>query len=444
MKAAASVDISDSSLRFMMAQHTRYPPMTGLVDEHFDIFPVKQREPFDGAPVPDRADLDDLWQFGRPVWRSIQSMSGPDAKYQWAAAKLMCATDVSTLPAKVSPSASEFRETGMPRLLAILFARVAGLIIPSTQAEAMVASHMATAINYVDGSIVARYFSEPALAEGSKFVLRQMRWTMCAPEFVNSICTEMSKSPPHAGDLGEMAACMILLQVMDGADLRPTPSISAAEFLGRLVGPSWQEELRLRLCPGGAVTRSAATRDGAKFFFSMSHGMVSYNHFVRVKDVPQAATEQEWPKVLRWAWARQAAIICAAGQDLIDLVIPILHKVEDGKWLLGCLMVQVKNTEDLCPPPCQGFVLGWNRKEGGDMFPGAYVGLRLRSSDVEQHQTWNVTVSDSTPAFRANSFECLPCLDPGQRQALHNLCTLHRKPTNWVEGDLYNRPSEWH
>lgn len=418
----------------------RYDPMTGLVDEHMDIFPKDHRAPFDSSREridgDERIDSDDVWQYGRPVWKSIQGKEEQEAKYHWAAAKLLCTTKVSSVNVK---------SLSKPQLLAILFSRVAGFLVPTERAEAMVASHMATAISYNDTGILAQYISEPALAEGSKHVLRHLGWTMCAKEFVDRICAEMSKSPPNAGDLGELVACMLLLHVGDSfPDSKLATSIGAAKFLDRLVGNDWQDRLQDRLSSGGHDTRQAGKRRSNKFVQAMQRGLVSFNHFVRVKHVTKDKAKSEWPKLLRWAWARQAAIICAAGQAGIDLVIPIFYEVTaDGTWALGCFIVQVKNTDDLCPTEAQASVIGWSSVDD-DVFAGIYLGLRLRTSTSPTHTAWTADMSGPTPALIANSFECLAFLSAEDRTALANLGSLHKKSTVWVENERYNSSSEFY
>eukprot|EP00961_Rhodomonas_salina_P295557 3935568-Rhodomonas_salina.1 len=164
--------------------------MTGLVDEHTDLFP--QQEPTSAGSVinGERTMCDKAWQLGRPLWSSVKldTDDGVENKAHWAARKLFGGKQIG--------QSCNFTEQ---QALALLFSRVAGLVIPGKLAEHMVESHMATAVEFVkqSKSLYAQYVSEPALAQGSRFILDKSAQTLCSATFLSRVHAALSSAPPN-------------------------------------------------------------------------------------------------------------------------------------------------------------------------------------------------------------------------------------------------------
>jgi hypothetical protein len=174
------------------------------LQEHSDIFPNEGCLVRVDKGI--RTDCAHAWQLGRPLWAAVDVEQGAPIRNKaiWAARKLLCTTQAQL-------AGGEERKK---QVLALLFSRVAGFVLPQDKAECLVASHMATALSYEDGFIRAQYMSEPALAEGAKHVMESNGLRLCST-ILDEVGSVLSSSPPHAGDLGELAACALLLQTYD-------------------------------------------------------------------------------------------------------------------------------------------------------------------------------------------------------------------------------------
>lgn len=429
--ASPSLGASDDSARFMDASFPDHDPMTGLVEEHTDLFP--QQEPSYQQPTSvgsvingERTMCYKAWQLGRPLWSSVKldTDDGVGNKAHWAARKLFGGKQIG--------KSCDFTES---QALALLFSRVAGLVIPGKLAEHMVESHMATAVEFVkqSKSLYAQYVSEPALAQGSRFILDKSDQTLCSDTFLSRVRAALSSAPPNPGDLGELAACALLLHAYDTREKTkktadPLAScVSVPDFLDALVGSSWKFLLEQAL--SASKTRQGSVLKGLKnpFFDRLGSGFVSYNHFVRVGHIDNL----EWPRLLYWAWERHAAIICPPGFPGVDLVIPIWYEGSDVSTKVGALPIQVKNT--LAAFPSANLLHGSEAigfKHDSAIFPGVFIGLRMQhEKGCAAKQLWKAFVlgtDEFTPALIAGDLACIACLEAAAVDELVSLCNLHR------------------
>lgn len=478
-RATPSLAASHESARFIEAAVQDYLPITGLVQEHTDIFPS---EKFVGhVEKGKRMDCSKAWQLGRPLWAAVEVEQGAPARNKavWAARKLLCTTQTQL---DAGPKRRQ-------QMLALLYSRVAGFVLPKEQAEGLVASHMATALAYEDGFILAQYMSEPALAEGAKYVTEINKIRLCAT-VLDEVSSVLSPAPPHPGDLGELGACALLLQAYDDCDRESDVSeddramkgnilrtwektdplsscITVASFLNCLVGT---ETRSWKLALGEAFPRETRTRKGIAchgrselFLNKLGGGYVSFNHFVRVGHIDNLS----WPRLLTWAWERHAAIICPHGFPGVDLVIPIWYtSADDGSTRMGAVLVQVKNTDSPFPGPnylLGAEAIGFEAKDA--TFLGVFLGIRLRRNEEGQvlkrsakpsqnPLAWKASflgTTTRTPALIANDLDCIACLRDEDRTALASFCNLHRSRPEFVrerydsatgEFEVESRPHE--
>eukprot|EP00961_Rhodomonas_salina_P266459 3601940-Rhodomonas_salina.1 len=166
--------------------------------------------------------------------------------------------------------------------LAVVMSRIAGFTVPIQQAERLVRSHMAIAKNVVSGNQVqAGYVSEPVLAGGSKLLSAELGGFGCS-SMTKKLATCFSASPISAGDVGEIAAIVVLLKAMDMCCRQSNfqeellPACSLTNFLDTLLGEVWREKITTKL-------NNVDGFQPAEFLAALANQAVSFNHFFRIE-----------------------------------------------------------------------------------------------------------------------------------------------------------------
>jgi len=403
-------------MRFLDLLHGQLPAPTTAFTENLDVkmkYVVQPRKLSVALP---RDDYEFVVQYGRPLWQSLErgseSRTWTETLGVYAASKL--------LGGKKPHLASSWAKLTEAEFFAVLMSRIAGYVVPFEDAEKLVRSHMAIARKMSqEKCVVASYGSEPLLAGGSKELCLQMGGLACV-SMVQRLTRYYSKVPANGGDIGELAAAMILLKAMDkccentGHSERLFPACSVTTFLDVLLGSRWRTKVM------AAITSSSKFMDPNLFLEELKIGTVSFNHFFRISE-----SDIDWPAVLSAAHRRCGAIILPKGFLALDIVIPIAFP----NGLYSGIVIQVKNTAASFPAIHtlrRGFAFSFGSSNG--VVPGLFLGLRTVAGRNQYGRADVITRGGTALAgYVASSTLDLACLSPEEVDALEELCALHRE-----------------
>jgi len=263
-----------------------------------------------------------VWACGRPLWRTLQ---GAEAGWQGP---------IELVGLKLQGGA-ELTKLSLEGLCALTYCRVP-VLLPHIVALKAVRSHMATALKFESSTCIATYASEPALAAAAAAMCKKRPVSLRTR--LTALANVCSASPLSAGGVGEMLACVLLLEARDSCctNLKGDPfqAVDVGTFLEALA-----------MNPIAALQKELATTTFRDQEFNASNwslpgGAVRFNHFVHLD--PNASSVDE---VLRVAWSRCAAILLPPGWPAGDLLIPV-RTAGNAKAPLGGIIVQVKNWQD--------------------------------------------------------------------------------------------------
>eukprot|EP00026_Physarum_polycephalum_P002280 Phypoly_transcript_02286.p1 GENE.Phypoly_transcript_02286~~Phypoly_transcript_02286.p1 ORF type:complete len:530 (+),score=35.03 Phypoly_transcript_02286:893-2482(+) len=248
---------------------------------------------------------EDLFRLGRPLWGAYKESEADMIGF--AKVKLMGARDWKGCDNTATA-------------LAILSSRLALCVTPQAKiASQLVSMHMGTLVGVSPDRDYAfvYYPSEPILAEAAgKFMAEPEICAYCLRTLNQLISTHIVED---VGEMGELVACIILLQCFDACALRNERSavfsrsrVTVHDFLRCLSGKN--------LLVG-------------RVFDDLVAGELAFTHFVRIREFP---TQEQ----LKWAFERRVAFQLWHYAEAVDIIIPI--RLLDGTF--SVIVVQVKNT----------------------------------------------------------------------------------------------------
>lgn len=266
-----------------------------------------------------KSHLTYLYTLGRPLWaarlRAIEKQKR-DNSAEWYI-RAFATSKVMTVPEANTKGLLEIRH------LALFSYRINFNVVPVYDiAEELTSNYM----RYIYGVDESRVFvqthqpSEPILALTSQEQMTESSSTRA--EVVKAFYINIMKSTINLGDLGEIAAALVLLFAFDKAEQsgRPRP-IKVSTFLSTL----FSNDIAI------AIRERAMDRDGLRAIWE--EGVVFFNHFFRLDIDPDEY-------VLRMAFYRGCAIFPRAGYKGCDIIIPVFLP---NKNKMTYILVQVKN-----------------------------------------------------------------------------------------------------
>eukprot|EP00961_Rhodomonas_salina_P060679 814559-Rhodomonas_salina.2 len=381
---------NDPSLRGTLAKKKRFEPLSGLL-----------------------SNLDKVCR-GRPLWSQFRRESH-QARTAFAAEKLLCAP-----PQRGDPKLSSFAKCAMTLSRA-------PFVLPQHAAGDFVGSHMATVLGTGEKGIRAGYVSDPFLARGAAFAVRETEYAFS--ERLSDITKLFSRSVNNngsAGDVGELGVCMILAEAMDTARLSSEPDASLC--FAHSAAVKLHDFLRHLFIDDVDI---------ASFSEEDEESKVNFTHFTRV--FRSECLEQ--PEFLSKLWDREAGVICPPGYPGVDIMIPALQQSTESKRVFFWVMFQSKNYNDTCSVPMSAmaprehrFVKGLDSNVRQVQCGGLYFLLNLRRRNKSTLKVKRKDLEESESGVRFIS-RCVrvpdrsflrPLLDGCAESAWENLMALHR------------------
>ena len=404
---------TDDSLRFLRTLRGELlMPVTGFT-ENFDIGMFNVTHPSSETTMVPRQDMSYVTRYGRPLWTTIEPpglRQWTDTVGQFAVAKLR--------GGKRGGDGTSWKDLDNEEFLAVVLSRVAGFFVPTGDLEKLVRSHMAYARRVTkDGVVYAEFCSEPALAGGARLFADELGG-YGSSQMIRRLLEIVSNAPVNSGDIGELAAVIILLKAMDLASCHQSekifPSCSVTKFLDTLLGSGWREKVAQDLPRNGTITPE-------EFLLQLGNRSVSFNHFFRLG----SSNAVDWKQILRAAYQRCGAIICERGFKAVDLIIPI---AAPGNRYTA-MLIQIKNTVKYFPSVAkQERALFFEFDQKAGLYPGMYLGVRTVKGEQRAGRVGVVRKGEvQAVAYVASSLLDIECLSHEEIDAFEELCSIRRE-----------------
>ncbi|QKX64220.1 uncharacterized protein TRUGW13939_11393 [Talaromyces rugulosus] len=252
-----------------------------------------------------------LFTFGRPNWAIQLQIGGTHGLKNHATLKMYGGSDNK-----------EFTEETLTSLLSF---RLQFYVVSHHLGESLVSGHLRMVYDMSDDRRKLRTIqpSEPILAWAAYSEMATRPG--CKLEVLKNFYKQCSSGSIDTGDIGEMAAALILMFAFDkkqSLDLETPKPQTVLEFVQSLFGESQTAKLSSEQA-GKHVTKL------------MTKGFVFFNHFTRLEGPVN-------PTVLRQAWGRGTALFSYPGTAYFDIIIPVAI-LEDNKT--SFIVIQVKNRQ---------------------------------------------------------------------------------------------------
>lgn len=270
-----------------------------------------------------KSHLTYLYTLGRPLWtarfRAIEKQKR-DNSADWYI-RAFATSKVMTVPEANTKDLLEIQR------LALFSYRINFNVVPVYDiAEELTSNYM----RYIYGVDESRVFvqthqpSEPILALTSQEQMTESSSTRA--EVVKAFYMNIMKGTINLGDLGEIAAALVLLFAFDKAEQSGSPRpVKVSTFLFTL----FSEDIAI------AIRERAMDRDGLRAIWE--EGVVFFNHYFRLDIDPDGYA-------LRMAFCRGCAIFPRTGYKGCDIILPVFLPEKDK---MTYILVQVKNrTQD--------------------------------------------------------------------------------------------------
>lgn len=215
-------------------------------------------------------------------------------------------------------------------LTSILSFRLQFYIVSHHLGESLVSDYLRMIYDMTDDRRKLRTIqpSEPILAWAA---YKEMETRPdCRLEVLKNFYEQCSSGSIDTGDIGEMAAALILMFAFDrkqSLDLTTPKPQTVFEFVQTLFGASKTAKLSSKL---------SSERTGKHVTQLMMNGLVFFNHFIRLEGQVNSI-------VLRLAWGRGTALFSYPGTAHFDIIIPVAIPEDNN---MSFIVIQVKNRQD--------------------------------------------------------------------------------------------------
>ncbi|KIL68577.1 hypothetical protein M378DRAFT_22060 [Amanita muscaria Koide BX008] len=326
------------SARREMGNSVGQAPITELPFDCHHSFPLKP----DLHSFQAICELRFLANFGRPLfWSLLESGGNEEDVLRFAKDKLAPLNSELVFSSRGQrDKLPTYSETAIIDLLLMLDYNPDHKNVQDLQKE-LVASHMRTCISIpADREYMhSCYPSEPFLAEAAMAKLTQMLHpkTGVSSLVIDTVNAHFSQGLLHSGDLGELAARMLLMDAYMSACNNGGSGEQVIYSKGCKLTDFWQSLFRefnivLEAKPDNVF-------DGPTLQDAFKDAVVRFTHFGKFVD--DTATSRD---AAHAAFFRSMAIVCHDTQESVDIIVPVLSTT-DGMvcpHVITAILIQIK------------------------------------------------------------------------------------------------------